>query len=214
VFLLLNLAEKVSFSKELKPKKGQSGLLMPCNHLEFACSYHPAKELNVAYEIQLREPRFTLSSDIRKTTVAIFLTEILSKSLHIETDEPELYSFLTHQLNSFDQDDFSPSFHLFFLIGLSEYLGFYPKYGDTVHERFFNLREGVFDSTATDIHHLDMTTSTALINLLKQYSCGINELSLSAEERIRLLKALVQFYEVQLENCTIHSLEVLKEVFG
>jgi DNA repair protein RecO (recombination protein O) len=200
--------------KGVKTKKGQAGLLMPCNHLEFVCNYHPSKELNVVYSLHLKEPRATLCTDIRKTTVALFLTEILSKSLHVETDEPELYRFLTEKLNSFDQERFSPVFHLFFLLQLAKYLGFYPKYGDTYNERFFNLREGVFDANSTDIYHLDATTTQLLIQLIRSHENGCFEVTFTPAERNGLLKALVQFYEVQLDNCTINSLEVLTEVFS
>jgi DNA repair protein RecO (recombination protein O) len=199
--------------KGVKSKKGQSGLLMPCNHLEFVSNFNAGKELNLAYNIQLKEPRCTIGNDFRKMSVAIFLTEVLNKSLHIETDEIELYNYITQQINWFDTSEFSPNFHLFFLIGLSQYLGFFPKYTETPTERYFNLREGVFDSTPSDIYHLDVITSFTLIQLLKAFNEPTEQLTLSHSQRIDLLKALVKFYEVQLENCTIHSLEVLIQVF-
>jgi DNA repair protein RecO (recombination protein O) len=199
--------------KGVKSKKGQSGLLMPCNHLELTCHFNPNKELNVVYAIQLKEPRYSIGGDYKKMAVAIFLTEVLNKSLHIETDETELYEYVAKQISFFDTTEFSPNFHLYFLLGLSHYLGFFPQYSCASTENFFNIKEGVFDFAASEIYHLDGVASSLLQRLLTHYSHNINSLNITHKERIILLRSLVKFYEIQLEPCEINSLDVLIEIF-
>jgi DNA repair protein RecO (recombination protein O) len=208
-----NCGRRSFLVKGAKSKKGQSAILQPFNQIELVTNFQIEKELNVGNTLQLVKPLSTIATDIRKATVAIFLTEILSKSINSETDESELFEFLDHSIDFFDQSSFDPNFHLLFLSELSKYLGFYPKLLGKSGEIYFNLREGVFDASSTHLYHLDIETSNAFKKLLFNNFSTLNEINLLPNTRRNLLKALVLFYEVHLENVSIQSLEVLETVF-
>jgi len=208
-----NYGRRSFLIKGAKSKKGQSAFLQPFNQIELICNFQLEKELQVGNTLQLVKPLSTIATDVRKATVAIFLTEILNKSINAETDESSLYEFLDHTVDFFDQSLFDPNFHLLFLTELSKYLGFYPKLSGQPREIYFNLREGVFDASSTQLYHLDVETSNAFKQLLLHNFTSIDTLHFSSSQRKNLLKALVLFYEVHLENVSIQSLEVLETVF-
>lgn len=208
-----NYGKRSFLVKGAKAKKGQSAFLQPFNQIELICNFQLEKELQVGNTLQLIKPLTTIATDVRKATVAIFLTEILNKSINSETDESELYEFLDYSIDLFDHAPFDPNFHLIFLIELSKYLGFYPKLLGQPNEKYFNLREGVFDATSTALYHLDIETSNGIKLLLIKNVASFKEIELKPSERKNILKSLVNFYEVHLENVSIQSLEVLETVF-
>jgi DNA repair protein RecO (recombination protein O) len=208
-----NYGKRSFLVKGAKSKKGTSSLLQPLNQIELTCNFQLEKDLQVGNTLQLVKPLNSISVDVRKATVAIFLTEILNKSIHSGTDESSLYEYLDHSFDLFDHANFDPNFHLLFLSELSKYLGFYPKLIGQPQEIYFNIREGVFDATSTQLYHLDVETSNAFKQLLLHNFTSIDKLLFNSSQRKNLLKALVLFYEVHLENVSIQSLEVLETVF-
>ncbi|RYD89889.1 MAG: DNA repair protein RecO, partial [Sphingobacteriales bacterium] len=74
--------------------------------------------------------------DIRKSSIIIFLSEILSRSVREEEPNPMLYTFLHDAILGFDEmEDGFENFHLFFLLQLSWYLGFGPGSGAEITEQ-------------------------------------------------------------------------------
>ena len=79
------------------------------------------REARVAYPYQ------SIHLDIRKSSILLFLNELLYKSIQEEAVNPELFSFIFDHLMLLDQTTENPAnFHLFFAIHLTRYLGFFP----------------------------------------------------------------------------------------
>src|SRR5690606_7529990 len=61
----------------------------------------------------------------KKTTLAIFLNEILNKTVREESHAEELFEFLYNSFRTLDnQETGYENFHLIFMLKLSRYLGF------------------------------------------------------------------------------------------
>lgn len=198
----------------LKGAKGKKGLgvLQPFHLLEVTCNYNPNKELNFATGIRLYKPSKSITIDIRKSTVAIFITEILYRSIREEEENLELYEFLEKKIIAFDEEEFNPDFHLCFLMELTRYFGFYPSLPDLPSNKYFNLIEGQFEyPKVLTPDHLNEEISRGMKDLIEDPSKAI----FSNKMRSEILNSLVRFYEkhMHLKQQSIKSHKILQAVF-
>ena len=203
--------------KGIKKKKGGSAVLQPFHLLEVASNFNPDKELNYGNTVKLYRPSKSITIDLRKSTVAIFLTEILYKSIREEETNIQLYNFLEISIDRIDQEDFDPDFHLCFLMELTKYFGFYPSLPDVPSKKYFNIREGIFEfPKVLKTENLNVETSQDIIRLLgTKFDENVN-LNLTSERRTRLLNFLVKYFEIHmhLKANTISSHKILQAVFS
>jgi len=106
--------------------------------LDLDINYKPKSNLQNIKEISLSQRTDALHSDVRKSTIAIFLAEVLHKSLQEEQQDKDLFEFLQLTISFLDSMESAfGNFHLIFLIQLSKYLGFYPSESSSTKQEYF-----------------------------------------------------------------------------
>lgn len=108
--------------------------------------YHKEREgLHRIKEVSCPKPYSSIPYDIKKTSIAIFLAEIMQHALKSQEASPSLFDFLKESFYHLDgTKEKIADFHLVFLIQLSRHLGFQPRNNYDASHCFFNLQEGVF----------------------------------------------------------------------
>ena len=106
------------------------------------------------------------------------------------------------------------NFHLWFLVQLSAYLGFYPgnEFSDGA---FFDMRSGLF-TPSLPIHAvcMDQENSSLLGHLMDCSADELDELRLSRERRSAFLESILEFFGYHLDAIrTVRSISILREVF-
>ena len=204
--------------KGARSRKGalRSSMFQPLTLLDMVVYHRSNSELHHIREAGVSEPFHAISSDLRKSSVAIFLAEILFRSLKETEANEALFDFLTHSLNFFDMQEAGIEyFHLYFLISLSRFLGFQPQGEPAGNQACFDLREGKF--VAGRAAHPDQVSdapSIAMWNIMNTTAGELQKLSISRSTRDELLDALLIYYQIHLSGLgAIKSLEVLREVF-
>ena len=190
--------------------------MQPMHVLEISSNFRVDKDLNNANDLKLAVPLKSVGRDLLKNTVAIFLTEVLYKSIKEREPQPELFEYLLTSIKLLDETEFNANFHLVFLMNLSKYLGFYPSVSARESDKYFNLEAGVFENTGTLGHnHLDEQQSRNFKTLIGTKFDGIGHLNLGNQDRRKLLRNVIRFYELQLglKASSIASLEVFEVVF-
>jgi DNA repair protein RecO (recombination protein O) len=139
----------------------------------------------------------------------MFCTELIHKTVKEEEQNEALYDFIQNTINDYDaQFSSNVDFHLFFLAGLSSFLGIQPHLNHDEERRYFNLHEACFQ-TFEDLNCLAETES---YNFFKLFSGA--PFSLSNTERRLLLTAILSYYQSQFPHMgKIKSVEVLQQVF-
>ncbi|MCB0443775.1 MAG: DNA repair protein RecO [Flavobacterium sp.] len=194
-------------------KKNQQKIafFQPLNQLEIE-AYHKNKgTLERFKELKLINPYQTISKDIFKTTIVLFLSEILSFAIKEDGKNQNLFTFLETALLWLDTHEEVSNFHLIFLIQLTKYLGFYPEQDS--EKPFFELSEGVF----TDFSGISCLTleETDLFKKGLQLKFDNNQKVFSSNQRQILLKILIDYYSLNIDGFKKpKSLDVLKEVFS
>jgi len=203
--------------KGVKKKRGGSAVLQPFHFLEVTSNFNPGKELNYGNSVKLFRPSTSITIDIRKSAVAIFLTEVLYKSIREEEANASLYNFLDGAIEQFDQEDFQTDFHLCFLMELTKHFGFCPSLPDLPSKKYFNVREGVFEFPKDlKVENLDMETSSDIKTLIGMDFDEVSDLKLTGKRRTSLLNFLVNYFEIHmhLKRNAISSHKILQAVFS
>lgn len=163
-------------------------------------------------EVKIATPFHSIHSDIYKSAIVIFLSEILHHSIHEEEKNESLFTFLETALHWLDNHNEISNFHLILMLETTKYLGFYPDISD-MDMPFFEMTEGIF----SPFHAISSLTEheTQLFRKLIQLKLDDDQKTFHVIERQLLLKILIDYYSVHLDGFTRpKSLEVLKEVFS
>lgn len=152
----------------------------------------------------------SIPMDILKSTMVLFLSEVLSASLKDESKNEDLFLFLEASLLWLDQNKVNVNFHLVLLMEMTKFFGFYPS-ADS--KSFFEMTEGIFTDIETQTC-LSFSETELLKSVLKQriYS---TENQFNNTDRAKLLEIILDYYALHIENFKKpRSLEVFKEVFS
>lgn len=194
----------------------RSSIFQPMTLLDLVVYHQSKSDLQHIREASIAEPFHEISSDLRKSTIAIFLAEILIKALREGESNEELFEFLSSSLHFFDmQSEGVENFHLYFLVKLSRYLGFSPQGEPKNMMACFDLREGKFiHGQAPHTDQIEGDLGRGLYMLTISSAGELNKLSMSKSLRNELLNALLLYYQIHQSGLgTIKSFEVLREVF-
>ncbi|MCS7018918.1 MAG: DNA repair protein RecO [Cytophagales bacterium] len=184
-------------------KSGSSiALYQPLALLELTVYEKPGANLQRISDARLAYAYRHLPFSIVKTTIALFLAEILHKTLKEEKEDAALFTFLFDSLKTLDRIDTGEDlFHLVFMVRLAALLGFGADSAEAFAEQLqavrfpFQLQE-----------HL-----TAYKRLL-QLPYGASD-ELVTAHRSLLIDALTTFFALHAENFgTVNALEVLRNL--
>ncbi|KOS06987.1 DNA recombination protein RecO [Flavobacterium akiainvivens] len=183
----------------------------PLSIINIVATHKNKGTLEYFKEVHLAHPYTTLHTDIAKTTIALFVSEVLHHCIKEEEQNEGLYAFLETALLWLDGHDEPVNFHLIVLLELTKFLGFYPN-GLESHT-FFEMTEGVFmpyaSSTCLNDHE------TLLLRRLMGLKLENRAMAFHITERQALLKILIDYYTIHLDGFRRpRSLDVLKEVFS
>lgn len=184
----------------------------PMTILEIEATHKNKGTLEHFKEIKIASPFHTIHSDIYKSTIVMFISEILHHSIHEEEKNEMLFTFLETALHWLDHHDEIANFHLILMLEMTKYLGFYPDVSD-MDMSFFNMNEGIF--TPFSGTNLLSEHETHLFKKLIDLKLDSNQKVFHVVERQLLLKILIDYYLCHLDGFKKpKSLEVLKEVFA
>ncbi len=199
----------------LKSKKGKlrTAMFQPAMQLELVAVHKDKGTLESIREAKVIQPYQSLHTDIYKSSIVLFLSEMLRNSIQEEEANRPLYAFLEHAFLWLDLHGHAANFHLLFLLELTKYLGFYP---DTtrVKAAHFNLETGSFETTESrySISEENLETLKALLGINFD---ALSTLKLNQKRRTAFVNILLVYYELHLHGFKKpKSLAVLSSLFN
>jgi DNA repair protein RecO (recombination protein O) len=184
----------------------------PLTLLEIEAVHKNKGTLENFKEIKISYPYSSIPTDIFKSTIVMFLSEMLHHSIHEEEANPDFFSFLETAFLWLDTNDQISNFHLILLMESTKFLGFYPE-DSNPDFAFFEMREGVFLPFET-VSCLNKT-QTFLLKKLLELRFDSPHVLFNAKERQELLKIIIDYYALHLDGFRKpKSLDVLVEVFS
>ncbi len=200
----------------LKSKKGKlkTSYFQPLTQLELIAQHKNKASLEYIKEAKVINPYQNLHTQIVKSGMVLFLSEILKNCIREEEANPQLYHYLEQACQWLDTHDEIANFHILFLLKLSAHLGFYPDASNS-QASYFNVMEGNFQSTNTSIYCIE---GPQVENLKKFFLLNFGELytvKLARQERHALLELILTYYSYHVQGYrTPKSLAVLHQLFS
>jgi len=184
-------------------KQSKSAFFQPLTLLDLVVYDKPQANLNRIREMNCLLPYRTIPFSIKKTTINLFLAEILHHLLRKEDENPALFHFLVESMAAFDQLEYGfESFHIQLLLKMTAYLG----YAASSESDFFEPIMYRIGNTSTE----DKSIARQL--LINSYS---DSPVLTLDQRQRFLDWLLLFYrEVTGQAIQVKSLHVLRDVYS
>lgn len=188
-----------------KKSKSKISFFQPLTLLDLVVYYKKSAGLSRISDIKCSEPYTTLPYDFRKSAIALFVAEVLNKSLKEEEGNTALFDFLHSSLLMLDhmQQGFG-NFHLQFMLKLSRYLGFAPSSAGELFEQVYDFvgKPEVADEEREVINHLlnaPYTETAKSSNAIRQI----------------LLDDIIKFYQLHIDSFgELKSLPVLREILS
>ncbi|AFK02765.1 DNA repair protein recO [Emticicia oligotrophica DSM 17448] len=185
--------------------KNKIALFQPLTLLDMVVYHDEKKDLHRISEAKSGFPFRSLPYDIHKSSIAMFLDEVLNKTLQEHTENDALFDFLYHSLIFLDEtDEHFENFHLIFLLKYAFFLGFSPENAQEIVSQFRELN--------------------VLIPFENDYQKLMNQLIMADYQtplfmnravRNHLLEIIIAFYKIHVEEFgEIKSLQVLREVLS
>ena len=184
----------------------------PLTILEIEAVHKNKGTLENFKEIKISSPFHSIYSDIYKSTIVMFISEMLHYSIHEEETNEHLFTFLETALLWLDNHDEITNFHLILLLETTKYLGFYPDISD-IDMPFFEMNEGIF----TPFNAISSLTEheSNLFKKLIDLKFDNNQKTFHVIERQIVLRILIDYYSFHLDGFKKpKSLDVLREVFS
>lgn len=198
--------------------KNKANLLQPLSCLELSVYFKEKNSLQSVREFNNHYVFTSIPFDTLKSSIALFMAEMIYRCIKEEEQNLSLYNFFLGQVKQLDTiEDRAEvnNFHLKFLVNFSRFLGFYPG-NSHFQSAIFDLSEGMFiQHQPMNEYRLEQELSAALHRVIECSSDNTPVLKISPAERRLLLKALIDYYTVHLPGMgPVKSHEVLETVLN
>jgi DNA repair protein RecO (recombination protein O) len=194
-----------------------AGLLQPMTPVELVAYDRDGHDLTRLKEVKPHHVFQAIPFDIRRSSVGLFMVEVARNCIQGHEAQPDLFEFLLRNFVFLDETK-QPiaNLHLHFMVHLAAFLGFLPGGDYNPETPLFDMQEGVFTDLQPDHPHwLPALAAGKFYQLLLLPLEQCHEVLFNREERRSLLKNLLTYYRLHIENFQqVHSHEVLEEVMG
>ncbi|SKB64509.1 DNA repair protein RecO [Daejeonella lutea] len=201
-----------------KPKaKIRLNSLQPLHLLEMIVYHKTTGTIQRVSELRHQPVFQSIPYDIIKSSITMFLNEVLYKSLRQHEPDEILFEFLFHAIEILDSLNAGlANFHLYFLLRLTRFLGFYPDKTLASPSAWFDLKDGHYSKTQPPHSYIIEPPLTAIwINILNCNFDNLQSLQISPAERKALLEKILTYYQLHVEGFgQVKAHEVLEEVLG
>ena len=200
----------------LKSKKGKlkKAMFQPLTQLEIVAKHKEKNTLESIREAKIDIPYKNLHTDIYKSSISMFLAEILKNTIQEEEKNSALYRFLSQAFQELDETEKFANFHLFFLVRLTHYLGFSPNLS-SIEYPYFNLLDGDFQFAETNKYCISNQNSELLKQFLRSDYSDFSTIRLNKKRRQGFLEMLLLYFQLHLHGFRKpKSLEVLNQLFS
>jgi len=193
----------------------RAAFLQPFTLIEMNVSHVPGKEIQQIKDTQLLLPLNDIALNPVKNAIALFLSELLFKTLKVSEPDDMLFKFLENSIQLLEHSNAGvANFHLLFLVKLTRYLGFEPscEFNDN---GVFDLQNGVFATERPPhVHYLSNADSRFLESILRCSFIEMNTLKCDRVLRNRMIDHLLIYYRLHVPDFNgMQSLDVLHELF-
>lgn len=202
-----------------KKGPGKANLFQPSSILDLVIYHNDLKNLQRLKEFKWSYLYRSVSSDVTKNTVALFMVELLQKTIRQPEPNEDLYDFIEDALMHLDLAGpaITGNFPLYFSLHLAGFFGFQIRDNYSSSKTVLDLVNGAFIEHVPDHpHYLDGETAEMASHFLKILRPEeLETLKIKHTAKSALLDGLMDFYALQIpEFGTMKTLPILREILA
>lgn len=219
VYLLTDVGGRRSYMVQgVRSRNGRGSklaLFQPMFPVEFEGLESSRQQMDRFREVRAGNVLQSLPFDVRKSTMALFMAEVLYRLVRESEPNGALFDFVWGSVAALDaMQEGVANFHLWFLSHLSRLLGFYP--GNEYRQgAWFDIREGLYTETQpSHVYFMTQENARTLHDLLDCDVRYLSEIGLNREQRVAFLNAMLSYFGYHLDAISaVQSVRILREVF-
>ena len=195
--------------------RSKLGAFHPMALLDVVYSYKPDRDIQKLTEYRPAPNLVSCTADLRKSTLLMFMAEVVGKSIREEAEDDAQFEFIYASVQILEQMQAGLQFfHLAFMVKLSRIIGFFPNI-DASHP-FFDLEQG--HSIAVRPVHRHFVAADVFRRIVFFADCpyeSLRDVQMPRQERDSLLETVLQWYGFRIPTMKeVNSYEILHEVFA
>jgi DNA repair protein RecO (recombination protein O) len=194
----------------------KAGIFQPLAILDMIVMHKKQQGLQTIKEITQCNQFSQIPYDIKKSSIAVFIAEVLYKAIREEEQNESLFHFLKSKIELLDiTDGRTGEFHISFLVELTLHLGFFPQL-NYCENNIFNLYDGCFQENIPEHpYYISKELSGYFFNLVSASYDDRPVQGIPGTARKDLLDKILDYYRIHLNGFqSLKSHLVLEEVFN
>jgi DNA repair protein RecO (recombination protein O) len=201
-----------------KPKaKIRLNMLQPLHILDMVVYHKPNGGIQRISDARSEPILQSIPYDIIKSSLVIFMNEMIYKSLKQEDQDEVMFEFIEKSVELLDKTDQRiANFHLIFLMKLTRFLGFFPDMSFADPYSFFDLKNGVFlKHQPPHSFFIEEKFIPLWISVLRNSMDNFLEIKIDAITRKYFIQKVIDYYTLHIENFgDVKSHIILEEVLS
>ena len=207
-----------------KKTGNKAALYQPTSLLDMDVYHNDQKSMHRIRECSWSFLYKNVLSDVVKNSIAVFMVELLQKTLKQPEQNSDLYYFCEDALQQLDSATpaVAANFPLYFSLQLTQFFGF--RFSDWKPSAlagpqtvYLDLLEGMFTEQApTHLHFMeteDALLTSELLKIMQPYE--LDQVKMNHHKRRQLLSKFMEYYALHIPDFgKIKTLQVLQEVLG
>lgn len=180
-------------------KGAKMAMLMPLSLIEFVATGGRNGKMARMGQTRLRMPFTRLGADPTRRAVAIFIAELLCRTIPEDVPDPVSFDFVDAAISALDDEiDGAYNFHLWFMMHLMAHLGIGPEAG-TGRKEIFDMEAGTWADRLPPHPNTIRGRDAELWRALGE--TGVTDLAgitMSRGERQRMIDLMSQYYRMHM----------------
>ncbi len=214
----------VNAVRSSKKNNNKAALYQPTSLLEMDVYHNDQKSMHRIRECSWSFLYQQVLSDVVKNSIAVFMVELLQKTLKQPEQNSDLFYFCEDALQQLDgaSPAVAANFPLYFSLQLTQFFGFRfsdwkPPATNDQQPVYLDLEEGVFTDQQPGHRHFmeteDALLTSELLKIMQPHE--LNQVKMNHHKRRQLLLKFMEYYALHVPDFgKIKTLQVLQEVLG
>lgn len=219
VHVLTDRCGRMSFLLPQGATKGarmRNAMFMPLSIIEFEAKILPGRDLHTFKDARSLCPLAELYSDPSKNAIAMFISELLTRSIQESEENIPLFRFIQASIELLNNMETGiANFHIWFLYNLGAFLGIQPDIDTYEEGHWFDMVNGVFTrERPLHTHSLTPKDAPAILLLSRMTAQNLHLFRFNRAQRGEILDIALAYYRLHNSMIgTLRSPEILKQLF-
>ncbi|MDP3451485.1 MAG: DNA repair protein RecO [Bacteroidales bacterium] len=197
-------------------KNGNLSQLHPLSIIEVSLSSSRYSEIPVIKEFFTAYNLSSIRGEVFKSAIAIFISELISKSVREQEKNMALYSFLHDSILTLESLKSGVSnFHPYFMVGFCKYIGYSPEINNIGDGFLFDIPTASYLSGPLFADNSFPEESGKLLHAISGISAKeLDSIKINGRQRYMFIRDMIRYLSYHTgHEIKTESLEVLREVF-